>query len=175
MGFTLPYSIKDLQSYTYVVNIELLHMQTLHSMIPTQEISLNKSINTYVMNATKQNRLQMKFDNDFSLKLLIENKIKGKRTMQEGILIDSVQFWNKEGEKVYKANLEGSLGDKETNDYAKATPYKEWLLEMILGDARTLLGKFENYEVGRTSSHTWVQKEGKRILMFHTDKNYRSC
>lgn len=101
----------------------------------------------------------------------------------KGVLIDyvteniikSIEFWNREASSVYIKNIKGTLGSKETNQFARDTQQDDWLNEMIYIDCKTFcnskIGKELNYSCGRTRSHVWLHKDNERILMIYADKN----
>lgn len=101
----------------------------------------------------------------------------------KGVLIDyvteniikSIEFWNREASSVYVKNIEGTLGTKETNQFARDTQQDDWLNEMIYIDCKTFCnskrGKELNYSCGRTRSHVWLHKDDERILMIYADKD----
>jgi hypothetical protein len=107
-------------------------------------------------------------------KIKIENEIKNSTDIIKETLAfteSCVKFWNGEGAKIYCDNLIGKLGNKETNEHARKTDYKSWLLDAILTDINTKVDKYPDaLKVGRTSSHVFVHTlEGseERVLMLH--------
>ena len=104
--------------------------------------------------------------------LRVENNIVESNYITKNIL-ECVDYWNRSHEKIRAKNITGELGDKETNNYARATEYADWLNEMILIDCKTFCeserGKELNFECGRTHSHVWVHQNGERVLMIYAN------
>jgi len=107
------------------------------------------------------------------MKILVENDLKGKSNYVTKIMLECQEFWNREGKTIFKQNIAGDLGSKETNEFARKTQYDDWLLEMLLCDCKGMCNSTEstvkdiNFECGRNRSHVWVHMENERILMFY--------
>ena len=88
-------------------------------------------------------------------------------------ILECINFWNKQGEDVRQKNIDGIYGNKETQEYAKNTPYDDWLNEMILEDCKTFCRSDKNtinYKCGRTRSHVWLHVGDERVLMIYAEK-----
>ena len=95
------------------------------------------------------------------LKLQIEKRIPDQLTE----IIHCIAFWNTNGQRIFSENKAGNLGDKGTQQFAKDTPFEDWLIEMIKCDCITYT-KDKGYKAGRGGSHVWVSdSNNERILM----------
>ena len=50
------------------------------------------------------------------------------------ILVECMGFWNREGRRIYQANIDGTMGSSDTQLFAESTDFGEWLLDMIKCD-----------------------------------------
>lgn len=106
--------------------------------------------------------------------LKIENELKDREPDYiTNSIIDCVGFWNKEGMNAVAKNRSGEWGSKQTQELANRVPADDFLLEMILVDAKTFVNSefsknsADKYECGRTRSHVWIHINDKRVLMIH--------
>jgi len=89
-------------------------------------------------------------------------------------LLQCINFWNREGEKIYEQNINGKLGTDQTNEMARTMQKDDWLNEMMLIDAKTFCNSSRNtfdYNCGRTRSHVYIHKGNERVLMVYAEKN----
>ena len=104
-----------------------------------------------------------------------QDERKGTKNYVTNNIIECVDFWNREGLKVYSKNVSGELGSKETNELARTTTYDDFVLEMLSIDCRTFcnsnFAKDSNirFESGRTRSHVWVHEDDDRKLMIYVE------
>lgn len=79
---------------------------------------------------------------------------------------DCINFWNKEGKRIYQDNLDKKLGNADTQKLAKECSFDLWLLFKIADDCKTCFKS--PYESGRSGSHVWIHNEhGKRVFMIY--------
>ncbi len=109
-----------------------------------------------------------------AVNLQIQNELKDREpNYVTNMVIDCVNFWNREGMKSIENNRSGKWGDKETQEMAKKMAPDDFLLEMILRDCKGLVNSDfannsgEKYECGRTRSHVWIHINDKRVMMIH--------
>jgi hypothetical protein len=87
----------------------------------------------------------------------------------------SVGHWNELGPQIYQWNIAGKLGSKDSQEFARQTPFNVWMLEMIAGDgsviakhlSKTLSGirVGQGFQVGRSGDHVWVHLDGQRVAI----------
>ena len=88
-------------------------------------------------------------------------------------VLQCINFWNREGEKIYEQNINGELGTAQTNEQARTMQKADWLNEMMLIDVKTFCNSPKNrfdYNCGRTRSHVYVHKGNERVLMIYADE-----
>ena len=91
-------------------------------------------------------------------------------------LLQCLDFWNREGEKIYRQNINGELGTDQTNEMARTMQLDDWLNEMMLIDAKTFCNSTMNrldYNCGRTRSHVWIHQADTRVLIFYADPDHQ--
>jgi hypothetical protein len=105
--------------------------------------------------------LEMKFELEGEINYVTNNIIK------------CVEFYNRSPDLVQK-NKDGIYGNEETQKMAKEMQEDDFLLDLLLCDAKTfcnsknpVITKLGNWECGRLRSHVWIQLNGERVLMIH--------
>jgi len=87
-------------------------------------------------------------------------------------LINCVAFWNREGDVLIQNNLNKTHGNVFTHKMVETMPKDDFLLEMVLTDAKDLCARkwaedHGTWECGRVRSHVWVQHNGVRVMIMH--------
>jgi hypothetical protein len=109
-----------------------------------------------------------------SVTIQVENELKERQPdYVTNNILDCVKFWNNEGMMAIAKNRSGEWGDKDTQKMANTMAADDFLLEMVLRDARAFVNSEfaknspDNYECGRTRSHVWIHINDQRVLMIH--------
>jgi hypothetical protein len=77
----------------------------------------------------------------------------------------SIGFWNQQGADIYEQNRKGKMGTKASQELSRKIDYKEFILDNLLGDLRTILdGK--GFKSGRGGSHLWVSNDKNERILF---------
>ena len=104
----------------------------------------------------------------------VENELKDRNPdYVTNSILDCVGFWNREGMMAIAKNRSGEWGDKKTQEMANTMGADDFLLEMLLLDARAFVNSDfaknseDKYECGRTRSHVWIHINDKRVQMIH--------
>lgn len=104
----------------------------------------------------------------------VENELKDRKLdYVTSSILSCVKFWNKEGMTAVANNRSGKWGDENTKKMANTMSAEDFLLEMVLRDAKSFVNSdfannsSDNYECGRTRSHVWIHINDNRVLMIH--------
>jgi hypothetical protein len=108
-------------------------------------------------------------DTTTDIKILVQNDYKGQPNWITTCIIDCMKFWNNTGIAELQITRE-----EEPDEHTKA--FDDEILDKMLIDCNTYVncdiaqgGHHGVFECGRTRSHIWVHRNGKRIFMFHTN------
>ncbi len=114
----------------------------------------------------------MSMEKDIQLTVVNEMKDRKSNYVTSNI-IESANFWNREGMKAIENNISGKWGTKEQNEMARTMDGDDFLLQLMLTDCNTFCNSETaknlgiKFECGRTRSHVWVHMDDERVLMIH--------